>query len=1029
MRGIRWRLGASLLTVLTATIAVGAAALGPLYLRTAGDSVVRTTVSSAPINQQGVTLSSAPGQLVPLPDVVRAEASVRSVGGGRYFGPALTSVSSGVGLAGPDGSPKVSALFYRTGICNQLRMEHGSCLLGRGDVLVSGRTAAQLGVTVGDALRARVLGARQPLSLHVAGVYAVPNLTVPYWWGLGPEDFPFGVASGPNKVPQVDPLVVSAPTALAVPALDVPLVVGQVPLKSASVGLASERSLLASLGHLTARLRGEGVVLSTGLGSLLAGADSQRHAMATIVVIAALELVVLAVWVLGSLLVRSSEARQSEIRVARLRGFPPATLFGATAAEPALLCLLGLPLGVGAAVGATVAARDLLLDPRAAIVADGWVLVAVGCTLASIAGAVAVGTFTLVRSSRPAQPGRREAGALGGRTNVVADAILLVLSLVALVELGTNGALAGGSDPVASGAPGLIALGMAVVAVQLVLLAARAAVSASAGWKRVAPFLALRQVVRRPAVLRQARVLIIALGLACFATAAWSVARTNRATVARYAVGAPQVATVSPPPAGLVEAVDRADPGGHFAMAAVTVTTQSSTLLAVDSRRLPAVVRWPAGVSAGGLAAAMRAIDPPTAPVVSLSGSTVVVSATAAPTSQTAGMDLAAWIFNPQAGTTIIDLGPLRRGAATYSGSLAYACTGGCRLDGLGVVPAAGAQVPPSGSVQVAVTSVSVGAAGGTATPVAARLASWQAETSGVGVTAAGHALGVDVPTSVVAGYAGAIGAVDAPMAGPADRPGSLPAVVTSEDASVNGAAGAGGQVPAQGLDGNTLNLADATTASSLPRVGADAAMVDLGLLQRFQVSPSIPGATDQVWLGPSSPPDAVARLEAAGLRVESVQRASVLFSELERSGQSLADDFLLVATVAALLVAAASTMGALGATIRQRATELTSLQVAGVSRAALARSLALETGVLALTALFGTAAGVLAAVLALPSLPELASAPAIPLDYGLPGALVATVSAAVIVVVVLAGAGVAAAVLGRMSPSLLRTAPNDTAG
>ncbi|HLI24604.1 MAG TPA: hypothetical protein VKU91_06590, partial [Acidimicrobiales bacterium] len=222
--------------MLTATIAVGAAALGPLYLRTAGDSVVRTTVSSAPINQQGVTLSSAPGQLVPLPDVVRAEASVRSVGGGRYFGPALTSVSSGVGLAGPDGSPKVSALFYRTGICNQLRMVHGSCLLGRDDVLVSGRTAAQLGVTVGDALRARVLGARQPLSLHVAGVYAVPNLTVPYWWGLGPEDFPFGVASGPNKVPQVDPLVVSAPTALAVPALDVPLVLGQVPLKSASVG-------------------------------------------------------------------------------------------------------------------------------------------------------------------------------------------------------------------------------------------------------------------------------------------------------------------------------------------------------------------------------------------------------------------------------------------------------------------------------------------------------------------------------------------------------------------------------------------------------------------------------------------------------------------------------------------------------------------------------------------------------------------------------------------------------------------------
>jgi len=43
LKGIRWRLGISLLTVMTSAIAVGAAALGPLYLQTAGDSVVRCT--------------------------------------------------------------------------------------------------------------------------------------------------------------------------------------------------------------------------------------------------------------------------------------------------------------------------------------------------------------------------------------------------------------------------------------------------------------------------------------------------------------------------------------------------------------------------------------------------------------------------------------------------------------------------------------------------------------------------------------------------------------------------------------------------------------------------------------------------------------------------------------------------------------------------------------------------------------------------------------------------------------------------
>jgi hypothetical protein len=46
------------------------------------------------------------------------------------------------------------------------------------------------------------------------------------------------------------------------------------------------------------------------------------------------------------------------------------------------------------------------------------------------------------------------------------------------------------------------------------------------------------------------------------------------------------------------------------------------------------------------------------------------------------------------------------------------------------------------------------------------------------------------------------------------------------------------------------------------------------------------------------------------------------------------------VATAAALLVAAASTLGALGSTTRQRATELTALEVAGVRRRTLVGAL-----------------------------------------------------------------------------------------
>jgi hypothetical protein len=66
---------------------------------------------------------------------------------------------------------------------------------------------------------------------------------------------------------------------------------------------------------------------------------------------------------------------------------------------------------------------------------------------------------------------------------------------------------------------------------------------------------------------------------------------------------------------------------------------------------------------------------------------------------------------------------------------------------------------------------------------------------------------------------------------------------------------------------------------------------------------------------------------------------------------------------------------------------------------------------------------------MAIPSVPELPVASVIPLHYALPVGVVGAVSAIVLVVVYLATAAVALGLLRRMSPSLLRTAPDDTAG
>ncbi len=942
---------------------------------------------------------------------------------------------SGVGLLGPGASPLSSQLLARTGICDVLHFQAGRCDLGFDHVAISTRSAHELGASLGSVINASVQGTKTPLRLKITGIYAVPNFSLSYWWGNAVSYFPFGVAtSGSNRIPEIDSLIASPQTALDVPTKELPQLTGEVPLKPGGVGLGEESGVRRALSSATTTVARNGVMLSTQLPPLLAGADHQRHVMSTIVAIAAIQLVLLAVWVLAGLLVRSSDARQSEIRVARLRGFPPSSLLAVSAAEPASLCLVGMVLGIAGAWGAVVIARDRLLDPAATISTSVWVFAAFGVTLAAIVAALGIGTFRLLRSHGLSDV---QAGSPAGarRRSLVTDTVLLVLSVVALVALGTSGNLSGHSNPIASAAPGLIALGAAVIGVHVVLLGCRLGLSASAYSDRVAVFLAMRQIVRRPAVMRQTRVLIIALCLACFAISAWSVGRSNRASAATFSVGSTEVATVTPHGVGLQQAVDRVDPHGRFAMAAATVKTASSNLLAVDAPRLTATGAWPRGISNTSLAETARRLDPSTAPEVTVPGAPVQVSASVLTRTNAAGLanlDLALWVANPQVGTAIVSLGALRSGHSLYRGSLASYCPGGCRLAGLGVIPALNRTPPSAGAVQLTLAGLATHSRAGAWKAVPADLTArgWRSTAAGIQVRpGAGGGLTFVVPLATVDSYTGALGFSNPPMASVADYPTMLPGAATTEVEQFNGGPVTSRTVPGQGLDGNTLDIAPSVSTSSLPQLGTDAVMVDLDLLSRAQTNPTSPYASDQVWLGPRAPADALTRLQAAGLRLDGVQRASAVFQRLQRSAPALADDFLLVATIVALLAAAASTLGVLGATTRQRATELTALEVGGVPRRALAGSLALESVVLAATALFGAAAGVLAAIMAIPSLPEVSTSAAVPLQYGVPGGLVAAVAAAVIAIVLLASAAVTAILIRRMSPLLLRLAPNDTAG
>ena len=571
----------------------------------------------------------------------------------------------------------------------------------------------------------------------------------------------------------------------------------------------------------------------------------------------------------------------------------------------------------------------------------------------------------------------------------------------------------------------MVALGTSVIAIRIVEYLCRRLSTATLDSSAVATFLAVRRIGRRPTVLREVRTLVIAVGLACFAVSAWSVARANRQTAARFSIGARTVVTVTADQRQLDKAVDLVDPRGRFAMAATEISTSSTALIAVDATRLAAVADWPGGTTHESVAAVSRTLTPRTVFDVNLAngalGVSAAVSASGVANRDLAHLDLKAWLFDPPDGTRIIDLGRLRSGRSTYQGVAQVGCP--CRLVGIGVLSSA-KRVPSSGQIHVDLNALTYRSGTGVpqSAPAVLTRTAWRSTTEGVRVVSTGSGVGFDIPMTAVAGDIGPYEDSAPVMASLADQPSALPAVAGPRAESF----GVGGNLAEQDLDGNTITVRAAVAAASVPRIGPGGVIVDLGTLERAQVGPTSPLISEQVWLGPQAPPNTVSRLRAAGLHIDQVQRSSTLISQAGHTGPAFAYDFMLLATLVALLVAAVGTFSVLAAGGRERATEMVALEVTGVRRPILVRSLAIEAVVLALTALFGVAAGAFSAAIALPSLPQLAAPTDAPLSYALPVPLILQVALGAVLVVLLATALAARGILTIMSPSLLRTAADD---
>jgi len=1008
--------------------AIVAAVAGPVYLHGADQALVSTALSSSTVVKTGVSLTPEGSSYVPPRLLLHAAASVPGGAGrapGSRFAAPITTVDANVRI------PVVSVgllgtmqLVSRSGACNELRFVAGRCPTRAGEVALTTRTAKALGVGVGSSIHP--LWGRESLpALRVTGLVLPGNSSSPYWW----EDnyFPYGT-SGKYTGPIVDDGFVTESDATGLATLAPTSDYVQLPLRRSSLGATAVPAFLGALARWTSRLGSrEGIQAETGLPGVLSGASSEEGSARTIVAVVSLELVLLALLVVFAIARTTSALREADVRVAELRGLPKRSMIRVALREPALMLLAALPIGLAVAYFILLAVDKAELGTTSGTTLDSLAIEAgvAGC-LAGLAAA-ALGSQHVWRDRRPDEPPAAEQQRRSRRAAVL-DALALALAAAGIAEMAGQSAHSGSAvAPLAYLGPGLLALGVGVLAARALPFLARRAVRALGWSRRVALSLALRNLGRRPGLARQAVVPAIATGLLVFAVAGSAVAGANHAMQARFEVGAPVVLDVAPRPGvDLVTAVRRADPTGDHAMAAARISTSTGTTLAVDPQRFAAVASWPATLSATSAAAVARELAPPTPParLVPAAGELLVSADELTPLRP--GPDLQAELFDLAGdGEFTVDFGKLRPGSHTYTADLAGLCPGGCRLDQLDLA-ASPFQVDQPGlafaqDYRLRITSVATRRTPrAPVRPVEALLGetgTWRA--SADAVVAGSASQGLEIEANLVA--ASNSGGV---TVSPFDVPSVLPAVATSELVGLDGTPSDPNHVYVFGLDGSDLSAQATTVVPALPSVGGDASMIDLSFAERLIQGEPL-DVTWQVWCSSAPSAGLLSRLRRDGVTVLSVHRASSALAAIDRTGPAVGFSLYTVAAAAAALLALGVLLFGIASDARRRRIELSGLSAVGIPLRALRRSLLIESSALAVAgAVAGTVATMVSASLALAFLPEFPPGRVgPPLTTGLPGLDVVLTGLAMLVLLEAAALAANMAVVAGVRPDQLRMA------
>ncbi|MGH2874410.1 MAG: FtsX-like permease family protein [Solirubrobacteraceae bacterium] len=1018
-RAIRWRAAASVTVFVVAVVAILAATVGPIYLPAVDETVLARHLHGASMFQRDVLVSRRTELGY---QGVDWDAQVRRLAGefanDRVFARPLSEAQADVFYEGP--GPLRSEIAYVEDLCAHVRIIRGRGLSGdsTSETLISAHTAAAEHLGVGGTLAAATPNG-VAISLHVVGVYRPVAPGGPFWqpWYL----FQFGQQASPDQVAPGDASFVNRAALSSRVGQVMETLSANVALRPGAVGyndIAELQTTLArvnaTVAHLTRRAGQSTPVASvtTGLATVLDQAAKETSLARTLVTVATAQLALLAIFLLYAVVANTTTAQGPEVALAKLRGRRAGSVLLQSVAQPVALVLAAAPVGALLAwVVVRLLAAPLLGHPvDVAFPPAAYGVAALGVLGGVLAAVVATRRIVVTPVGALMRLGAVAPGSATGL--LVADAVAVTIAIAGLIELKAGGVLDSGSaNPLSVLAPTLLAVAAAVVVLRLLPFLGRRLAGRTRDSPRLATFLAVRQLLRRPAEARAVLPVAVAVSIAAFAVTTWADSDNNRSLRALNSVGAQTVLAVRPG-AGVYDlrtAVDRADPGGQSMAVAYTNLDRLPPLIAVDTARFAAVAAWQAGNSSLSLPKVLNRLSDHVAPVI-VTGTRLRLRINLFRHPQQR-VHVAVTFAQPNHLQTVRVAGPVAAGTGSYDISLPAACASGCRVTALALT----ANTPFGVGEIGAVIGALVRSDGGWRPLTSfSDHASWRGDGNGpVKLGSAGASLSLDVRER-----AGVW-----PSAVSAAIPAAVPAVVASAQAGADG-----GQIhdlEVVGVDRQALFVDGVMRAVTLPQVGRGGVMVDFGAALAVMNHPSASTTQYQVWLSADAPPNMAARLARQHVYVERTIRSATSQSVLDHSGPAFADSLFLLSALAAIVLAIGGATVGRVLSVRRRGYELAALEAVGVSPRTLRRATAAEQGsVFGIGLVVGLAAGLVGSWLALPSTPIFVHAATGPvLALGLPWALLAVLTLGMIVVFVVVSLATARVVQRAATPSLLRGA------